>query len=233
MNFVVHHQCFKNKKATEFVIKSFRKFHPTDPYVLWSDGGDDFSKIAKKHKVDFVLSDVNIASEYRDKSQVYELFDRVRKTCERYPDKPYVMYMEDDVLVKGEIIIPEGVDFCGWADVGNKFVRHLGNYNLNYLHEKYSVNPNFDYWTAAGGVMMSSDVFTNKFSILEKFIDEDYEKISPDFTKVVFYDVLFMLAHMITDKKYSVWENITEVHRNADWKNEKYTVVHGYKEQYT
>jgi hypothetical protein len=232
MNFVVHHQCYRNKKATEFALKSFREYHPNDPYVMWSDGGDDFSDIAEKYDADFNYSNVNIASAYRDKSQVFELFDRVRKTCEKYPDKPYVMYMEDDVLVKGKISIPSEVDFCGWSDVGNKFVRHLGHYNLTSLHKKYSVNPNFDYWTAAGGVIMSSDVFTNKFKILEKFIDEDYESISPDFTKVVFYDVLFMLAHLICDKKYSVWDQITEVHRNPDWNSDKYAVVHGYKEQY-
>lgn len=231
MNFVVHHQCFKNRKATEFVIKSFREYHPDTPYVLWSDNGDDYSKICKEYNIDFILSDMNVGSNYT-KDKLYEFFNRVRKTCESYPDKPYVLWMEDDVLIKGKIEIPENCDFCSWPDVGNKFQQLLGNYNFKNLCEKYNVTPNFDYWTLAGGGIMSSDVFTNKFNIIEKFIEEDYENICPDFKNLMFYDVLFMLMHLICDKKYTVNPQVTEVHRNSDWNNPKYTLVHGFKEYY-
>ena len=45
MNFLVHHQCFKNKEATKFSISSFREYNPEVPYVLWSDAGDDYSDV--------------------------------------------------------------------------------------------------------------------------------------------------------------------------------------------
>lgn len=234
MNFVVHHQCYKNKKATEFAIKSFRQFNPLDPYVLWSDNGYDYSDFAKEYGVDFIFSDFNIGAHvYRGKQQVFEFFDRVRKTCEMYPDKPYVMWMEDDVLVKGKINIPEGVDFCGWPDVGNSLVNpHISIEKFKSLCEKYSVNPNFDYWTAAGGIMMSSDVFTSKFHILEQYIEEDYENLARIFTEKLDYDIQFMMAHLVCDKKYSIWSQITEMHRNSNWTSDQYAVVHGYKEHY-
>ena len=231
MNFVVHHQCFKNENATEFVIKSFREYHPDIPYVLWSDNGSDYSKLCEEYNINFILSDTNVGSNYT-KDKLYEFFNRVRKTCELYPDKPYVLWMEDDVLVKGKIKIPENCDFCGWPDVGNKFQQLLGNYNFKNLCKKYNVTPNFDYWTLAGGGIMSSDVFTNKFNIIEKFIEEEYENICPDFKNFLFYDVLLMLMHLICDKKYTINPQVTEVHRNSDWNNPKYTLVHGFKEYY-
>lgn len=239
-NFVVHHQCYKNKKATEFAVKSFRQFNPSDPYVLWSDNGYDYSDLAKECNIDFIFSEINIgANVYRGKQQVFQFFDRVRKTCEMYPNKQYVMWMEDDVLVKGKIDIPKGVDFCGWPDVGNKLDFHFGYETFKLLCEKYLVNPNFNYWTAAGGIMMSSDVFTTKFNILEKYIEEDYENLSdsvvknhPQFVKKLDYDIEFMMAHLVCNKKYSIWNQITEMHRNPNWRNEQYTVVHGYKEHY-
>ena len=51
MNFGVHHQAYKNFNAVENVLSQFRKYHPEDPYVLWSDSGSDYSEIAEKYKV--------------------------------------------------------------------------------------------------------------------------------------------------------------------------------------
>ena len=49
MTLGVFHQVHHNLKATEEAIKSFRQFHPKNPYVLIRDGdnGEDFSGIAK------------------------------------------------------------------------------------------------------------------------------------------------------------------------------------------
>jgi hypothetical protein len=45
--FSVYHQCFDNIKATEFAVANFRDHNPNVPYYLLSDGGLDFSEIAK------------------------------------------------------------------------------------------------------------------------------------------------------------------------------------------
>jgi len=46
--FTAYHQCYKNKKATEFAIQKFRQYNPDAPYYLISDNGEDFSDIAEK-----------------------------------------------------------------------------------------------------------------------------------------------------------------------------------------
>lgn len=241
MNFIIHHQCYKNKKATEHVVKTFRKYHPKGPYVLWSDNGDNFSFLAKKYDIDFIHSDYNIKFDcYKGREQLYHLFDRVRQTCQMYPDKKYVMWVEDDVLFKGEVKIPEGVDFCGWADNGLSLRWRFGNENFEKICKKYNVSPNFDYWTIAGGAVMSSDIFLNKFDILERYIDEDWVPFcestvgpnTPWYQKSMYGDIEFMMAHLVCGKQYTIWDQIAECHRNPNWKDKKYTVIHGYKEKY-
>ena len=44
MILAAYHQAYKNKRATEEAIKSFRE-HNDGPYFLVSDGGDDFTDV--------------------------------------------------------------------------------------------------------------------------------------------------------------------------------------------
>lgn len=229
MNFLVHHQCFKNKKATSFAIESLFKHNKDSPYVLWSDAGDDYSELEKKYNLNYFYSPTNVGYRYYDKDQAFELLDRVRRSCELYPDKPYVLWMEDDVLIKGKIKIPIETEFSGGPDVGN---RYLGN-AFEYICQKYKLNPNFDYYCTAGGTIMSSDVFTDKFFILEKFLEEDYEHIVNNlWSELPHHDIMIMTVHLICGKKYSVNPYHAELSRNFDWKNDHYSIVHGYKDQY-
>jgi hypothetical protein len=240
MNFVVFHQAYKNSKSTEFVIKSFRKFHPNVPYVLWSDNGDDYSHLVEKYNIDYIFSDYRVGLfMYDGKRQIFNFFDRIKKSCEMYPDKPYVMYMEDDVLIKGKIKIPDGVDFCGWDDIGNNLVHRFGIEKFQEICKKYNVNPNFDYYTTAGGAILSSDIFLNKFDIIERYINEDYEEIQkackeihPGFESIFYCDIEIMMLHLICDKKYSVWEQICDLTKNPNWNSDQYCVVHAFKEHY-
>ena len=43
------HTVYENKKATEFILQEFRKFHPDAPYTLCGDGGADYSDVAEKY----------------------------------------------------------------------------------------------------------------------------------------------------------------------------------------
>jgi hypothetical protein len=229
MNFLVHHQCFKNKKATELAFKSLREHNPDAPYILWSDSGDDYSNFSSIHDIDYFYSDINVGYRYYDKNKAYELLNRIRKSCELYPNLPFVVWMEDDVLVKGKIKIPDNVEFCGGPDVGN---RYLGN-AFEYICEKYKLSPNFDYYCTAGGTIMSSEVFTDKFNIIEKCLDEDYDYIINNlWTELSHHDIMIMTCHLICGKKYSVNPQHVDLSRSSNWRDEKFTIVHGYKNNY-
>lgn len=226
MNFLVHHQCFKNKKATKFAIDSFKKYNPEVPYVLWSDAGEDYSDF---DNITYFYSPINVGYRHYDKDKAFELVNRIRKSCELHPDLPYVMWMEDDVLVKNRIKIPNGVDFCAGPDVGN---RYLGN-AFEYLCEKYKLTPNFDYYCTAGGTIMSSEVFTDSFNFIEKFLEEDYDHIINNlWTELAHHDIMIMTCHLICNKKYSVNPQHVELSRSSNWNDDRFAIVHGYKDHY-
>ena len=226
MNFLVHHQCFKNKKATVFSIQSFKTHNPEVPYVLRSDAGDDYSDV---EGVKYFYSPVNVGYRYYDKDKAFELVDRVRRSCELYPDLPYVMWMEDDVLVKGLVEVPNDIDFCAGPDMGNKYAPGV----IEYLNKKYKTEPNFNYYCTAGGTIMSSDVFTSNFHTLEKFLDDDYEFIVEKLWRdLPHHDIMIMTLHLICGKKYSVNPHHAELLRNGSWQDDQFTIVHGYKEHY-
>jgi len=228
MNFGVHHQCFKSEKAVEFVLQSFRKFHPDDPYVLWSDCGSNYSELCEKYNVKYFYSDVNVGIKNYTKDKVYELFDRVRKSCEIIKKK-YIIWMEDDVLVQNKIQIEDDVEFSGQSFTGNYF---WGN-SLEYISKKYQITPNVNWFGTAGGAVILSEVFTDHFDIIEKFIDEDYEHMIKNvWTEIGHPDIMITIAHLICGKKYSANPQLADVNKTPDWRNLNYSLVHSFKEFY-
>jgi hypothetical protein len=228
MNFGVHHQAFKNKKAVEFVLESFRKYHPEDPYVIWSDNGDDYSDLCEKYNVKYFHSDYNVGIKHYDKNQVFELFDRIRKTCE-FVNKKYIVWMEDDVLIRGKIEIDDSVEFSGQSFTGNYF---WGD-SFDYLTKKYNIMPNVKWFGTAGGAVLLSEIFLEKFDVIEKFIENDYEYMTNAlWTEMGHPDIMITIAHFLCGKKYSVNTQLTDVNKNPDWRNSNHTLVHSFKEFY-
>ena len=227
-NFLVHHQAHKNKIATEEVIKSFRNYHPNDPYVIWSDCGDDYTDISQKYNTDYYYSDFNVGYIYYGKESAYELYDRIRKSCELYKDKTHILWMEDDVIIKGEIYIPNEVEYYGMPNIGNYWLELH-----EYLCEKYNVNPNFNFWSTPGGAIMPTDTFVNKFDILEKFIDEDYDYIYKNMGKSIgAADILKMVSQIITGKNYTINPQIDDINHPTGVNNDMISIVHGFKGHY-
>ena len=60
VKFGCFHTVFENKKATEFILQEFRKFHPDAPYTLCCDGGVDYSDLAEEYNCNYVHSYMRI-----------------------------------------------------------------------------------------------------------------------------------------------------------------------------
>ena len=128
MTLGVFHQVHHNPKATEEAIKSFREFHPKNPYVLIRDGdGDDFSEIAKEYDCLYLIEENNLG--YRDHNhpsgiygmtrvEVLEWLNRFRMAC-TLCNTDHIIMMEDDVHIRGEIHVPDDWEFAGQAKPGN------------------------------------------------------------------------------------------------------------------
>ena len=147
MTLGVFHQVHHNLKATEEAIKSFRQFHPKNPYVLIRDGdnGEDFSGIAKEYDCLYLTEEKNLG--YRDhnhqsgiygmtKDEVLIWLERFRMAC-TLCNTDHIIMMEDDVHIRGEIHVPEDWEFAGQAKPGNLLQEPF----TDYLTMPYTGNP--------------------------------------------------------------------------------------------
>lgn len=63
-----YYQAYKKPNCVEFVLKNYRKHYPDTDLVLVSDGGDDFSDLAKQYNCIYFYED-NLSGPYSDKSK--------------------------------------------------------------------------------------------------------------------------------------------------------------------
>ena len=93
--------------------------------------------------------------------------------------------------------------------------------------------PNVKWFGTAGGAVLLSEIFLEKFDVIEKFIENDYEYMTNAlWTEMGHPDIMITIAHFLCGKKYSVNTQLTDVNKNPDWRNSNHTLVHSFKEFY-
>lgn len=233
IKFVAYHQCFDNLKATEFAIKNFKIHNPEIQYYLVSDGGRDFSEIAKKYSCKYIFEKDNIGMNYYTVDQAHKIIDRL-KHCAADSGAEYILLMEDDVLCRKKINFNKKIDIAGVYSPGNVFPNEL----LKHISKKYNVSPNINWYNACGGTILNTEILFNKYDLIKKFIDEDHDYIKTNLSGEKFkfgygsIDQLLVLIYFICGKNVSVNDQLTEYWRNPSWINSDHALVHQYKEQY-
>lgn len=221
--FSVYHQCYKNQKATEFAIQQFRIYNPNIPYYLISDGGNDFSEIAKKYNCHFVLDSKNIGTNYleRDAAKIY--LNRLKSAFE-YSNSEYLLTMEDDVLCRGPIEIRDNFNIAMSYVPGNLIRPHI----FEKCILKYKITPNVNWYGATGGTILNKNIFFDeeKVNIVEQFMNEDFE------ATIGSIDQFIVMLYLICGLDCSVNPLLGETHRTSDWQNTNLPLIHCFKEMY-
>jgi hypothetical protein len=235
----VYHQCFNNKRATEFALKNFKKYNTDSTYYLISDGGLDFSDVAEKYDCNYYNDNLNVGMNNLNSSQAMVILKRL-KYCFDSSNAKYILLMEDDILCRGKIEINENFDLAG-ADTKNNLI---GEKALDYIRKKYNVNPNVNWYNACGGSILNKNIFEENYEKLQKFILEDHdyirEKLSGDlFENCPNYswtygwmDQMINFLYMICDKKISINPEHIECLRDPMWQSKPHKLVHQYKFNY-
>jgi hypothetical protein len=217
-------QVYKNDGKAEFALKNFRKFYPDSPVYLVSDKGDDFSEIAKKYRCQYEHSSINVG--IRDDGltveEASEWLERLRK-CFLFCNADNILYMEDDVYVRGKIEINTSHILSG-------FYAHRIHWRLvQYVSEKYpKTNFNSRAYGACGGAIYNSDAFLKEFEQMKKFIHEDLDYIKKNiWYKTSFVDSLPCIMFMAFGYPYSLNENLTQPrYDKAGWETSNKPLVH-------
>jgi hypothetical protein len=219
--FSVYHQCYKNKKATEFAISQFKKYNPDVPYYLISDNGDNFLDLAEKYNCHYVHDEVNTGMNYLSPNHAKVLYGRL-VDCFNVFGTDYVLLMEDDVLCRGKIIIEVDFNLAMSYVPGNKI------YLYNKIVEKYNSNPNVDWYGATGGSILNKNIFTfqENNKKVNKFIEEDYDPIMGSM------DQFITTLYLLCGYDCSVNNLLGETHRTPNWRESNFPLIHCFKEMY-
>lgn len=222
-SFSVYHQCFNNKRATEFAISEFRRYNPDILYYLISDGGEDFSEIAEKYNCHFVIAPENIGTNYLEKNQAKIYLNRLRDAF-IFSGTDYLLTMEDDVLCRSVIQIENDFNIAMSYVPGNKLRPHI----FEKCVKKYNITPNVDWYGATGGSILNKNIFLEPkmVKLVEQFMEEDFE---PTLGSI---DQFIVMLYLICGLDCSVNLDLGETHRTPNWRNSNLALIHCFKEMY-
>jgi hypothetical protein len=220
--FTAYHQCYKDRKATEFAIQQFREYNPDTPYYLLSDNGNDFSDLAEKYNCYYFHDKINTGMNYCSKTQAERLFQRLRE-CFLITQTEYIILMEDDVLCRKKIDITEDYNLAMSYVPGNKL------WLIDTIKKKYNNTPNVDWYGATGGSILNKNLFTNDYNLktVSRFLNEDYDSVMGSM------DQFITTLYVICGYDCSVNPFLGETHRTPNWQNSELALIHCYKEMYS
>ena len=251
-NIGAYFQAYKNAKATEFVIKSFREHHPESPITVVSDAGNDFSNICREYDCNYQhrflnlgrqgSQNIKLQSSYPvdvrlafNKEEMLVWMQRFYESClysvENGSD--YIVMLEDDVYVKGKITdLPEGGFSCGPDNPENLIKPEL----LNYLQRKYDMKYNVNYYACCGGAVFNAKIFVDNYLKIFTFINTEFDVLQSMDTKTGWLDFFIHIIYFYLGCSYVVNPQFAETwwlsKWNIDWKDSQYSIVHQYKDFY-
>jgi len=193
----VFHSTYYNEDAFKFAFTNFRKYFPYDPYVIYSDNGDDFSEYVDENTY-YLRSDVRYwgsgpNSLWYDKWELWEsYYKRLKDTCE-ICNTDYIMIMEDDVLITESFNIDSEFDFCGPCSA------KLSNHTIAFLKSRGVNNKNMFYGLCGGAMFNRKKFLDNYDEIIKNLKKFHYEysdnlrdpiAISPDGNFTIQFNLL-------------------------------------------
>jgi hypothetical protein len=156
-----YYACYKNKKATDFVLSNFTKHFPEVTICLISDGGLDFKDLAEKYKtyyyyVNNIFSSgpINVYSS----SRMIDWWNRQKLVCD-ISNSDYTIILEDDVYTTDSFTINDDFELKGVS-------KHQTNLFTRRMSEDIRICSNIenDYYGMCGGSMYNSKIFKDIYN---------------------------------------------------------------------
>jgi len=217
-------QVFKNSPAPEFTLKNLRKFYPDNKVYLVSDCGDDFSELAKKYNCEYEYSNINtgVRPVGFNKDEMLEWLRRMKSCFEYCSNSDYIVYLEDDLIVRNKIKVNEKYHICGVVE--NPIHEELVSYikskrdNCNFNSPKYG---------ACGGTIYNRNTFLEIYDDIVDFINNDFDYILQNISKqLAFLDCAMPVFYMMNGYKYKINKDLVETDRGHNWILSKHALVH-------
>lgn len=242
--FGVVYKCFKEQRAVEHSLDMLYSIYPDCPVYLMSDGGLDFSHLEDKHSnLKFYMGNdnrgwmlssggCNDAIDLWQTPEIHEKFyetlmiilERVNAAVQ-FCNKPHMLFMEPDVLVRGRLTIPNehllGVvpqpniaPDAGWNSVlrGIKGAKEVVGWSWPIIFSKDAFDRAYDF------------AKKNEKIVRDLLMSDVRVGIADD----VWLPVLFGAVGVIQVNN----PEATECRRNPGWRASGHPLLHEYREMY-
>lgn len=232
MNLAIFHQCYNEENATEFAISEFKKYNSEYKYYLVSDGGEDYSSIAKKFNAEWFMEENTTMNELTGLT-VLKIVHRFKKYF-TMSNSEYLLLMEDDVWCRGSININYEFNAIGANSPNNLYSKEV----TDYIMSIYNIDIKNKFYNLCGGSILKRDIFFDYYDIIEDFLLHHHDtliKLETDKNYNYVYgslDSTLNILYNICKKDVGVNPELTETWRDADWKTNNKKLVHWYKSHY-
>lgn len=230
--------CYKENRAVENSLSELRKHYPDNPIYLVSDGGSDFNYLKDSYDNLFVsleedtmsstfnITDQNWREEVHQnaiRQATYAVLNRLERAIE-YCQTDYILMMDPDALVRGQLNIPEGVKLLG-SRVNTGLPVEL-QVVLSRIPGAKVINC----WGATPALFETKTFMTSwtrlksSPNVMDAFVDSFYA--------IYAHDVLLPLVFALVGEEETFNPDIVECNRNPNWRNTTQPLVHQFKEFY-
>jgi hypothetical protein len=227
--------CYTEEEAVKYSIDKLKEVYPNIPVYLVSDGGSNFSSIKEKYKdIETKLEKdsrgilMNLKNIPEEKEEVMDsIFTFLRRINESidFCKSKFLLIMESDILVRGNLNIPEDSILLGskinpWIHKEDEVNVILSKYGGSSVHG-YGCTP----------VIFRSDIFQEIYqtivknpSIISDLCDVTYQ--------VAMYDVLIPIVFALKGHSEEFNPDIMECLRTPNWESLPNPLVHQFRKYY-
>jgi hypothetical protein len=237
MNFSVFFTCYTEVDAVSYSIDTLKQIYPDCPVYLVSDGGSDYSFLEQKYsniKTNLEFDSRGFVPKINDnfkdpdqqkliKQSILTFLDRTKRAVE-YGQKDYLLVMEPDVLVRGELSNPNQHFLLG-TRINSGLSEELKNILLQYPQ-----GISIDNWGATPAIF-NSQIFLKAYENLLLYPDL-LDRLCLSDKRLANYDIVFPVLFATIGIVESYNPEIVECYRNPQWQTSGHPLVHQFRAKY-
>jgi len=244
-HFGVFYKCYKETSAVEYSLKQLFSIYPDCPVYLVSDGGNDFSYLEDKYPTlkcslendsrGWTLTSSGcdpIVHQYRTPSiheKFYETFCTILQRIKDGVDfcsKRHILFMEPDVLVRGELTIPLESHLLGVIPQPNI------SYDAGWNKVLKGIGGSYNTIGWSWPIIFSSEAFLKAYSFAKENETTVRDLLLSDVRFGIADDVWLPVLFGACGYKQENNPEVAECNRNLDWKTSGHPLLHEYRAMY-
>lgn len=221
------YQCYQKNYRVESVIENFFD-NGGDKIYLMSDAGNDFSYLTQKYN-NRIIYHYNMEKSWCDregwvsKSQAILWSVLFTEGCRKLNSK-YIMILEDDVLLRGNIndIKIHSEIMGARSHPGNQLPTSIQEYVYNIDGK----NIPFYYYGGGGGSIINREIISS--GDFPYIVNTHYYPICKLSKKMNFNDSMLTFMYRILGHEYKENPEHIETWEDSNWRNRPEKIVHQY-----